>query len=72
MRPNPCKGVCPTRTPVCHCSCQEYMEWAAERKQENQAIRIANAPDRVLRDGYIEYVSRAKLNKKRARMFIHK
>jgi hypothetical protein len=44
----PCKGcVPPKRSPVCHASCKEYIDWAAERQQRLEELREAKYMERV-------------------------
>lgn len=35
---NPCKGVCPERSSICHATCKRYADWKAETDAEKAII----------------------------------
>ena len=43
-----CKRDCPRRSPTCHASCPEYLEYAAE----NERIRQKRAAEQRLSDAF--------------------
>jgi hypothetical protein len=69
-KPNPCID-CPKRSPFCHADCSPYLEWAAEKRAENKAIRDASLADTFLRTNYVNYMRRAE-GQRAIRMYIHK
>ena len=43
---NPCERDCPDRSPVCHCECGRYAEYAAwcEEKRQERAAYARSKP----------------------------
>ena len=37
MKPSPCDPKCPERSITCHCTCEKYLGWVAEKEAEKKA-----------------------------------
>ena len=50
-KPSPCKPDCPNRSPVCHGTCEKYIEWFDRRKKIKSKINKEKALDWLISRG---------------------
>ena len=50
MKKNPCTQDCPKRNATCHATCEEYIEFSAERNELHEIRHKAVAKEQAFRE----------------------